>query len=122
MIVGIGTDIIEVERVKKAFTTGSFLTRFFSDGEIDFLKENMQSIASNFAAKESVAKAFGTGFRGFEMKEIEVLRNELGAPYIVLNGKAKDKAIELGIDRFHVSISNIKSYAIAYVIAERGDN
>lgn len=119
MIVGIGTDIIEVKRVKTACERGAFLTRYFTSKEISFLKENYQSIASNFAVKESVAKAFGTGFRGFEMIEIEVLRDELGAPYVCLYGNALEKANSLHVDKIHVSISNIAMYATAYVVCER---
>ena len=118
MIIGIGTDIIEVDRIKKACSKQAFLMRCFTTQELEYIKENEQRAASNFAVKESVAKSLGTGFRGFELIDIEVLRDELGKPYVNLYGNAKLKAEELNIDIFHVSISNVKEYAIAYVIAE----
>ena len=119
MIIGIGTDITEVYRIEKACGTQAFLMRYFTDKEREILKMKYQSIASNFAVKESVAKACGTGFRGFEPKDIEVLRDELGKPFVNLYGKAKEIADTLEINRIHVSISNVKEYAIAYVVAEK---
>ena len=118
MIVGIGTDIIEVDRIRKACSKQAFLMRCFTDEEILYIKDNYERAASNFAVKESVAKSFGTGFRGFEFIDIEVLRDELGKPYVNLYGGALKKAKELNIDVIHVTISNVKEYAIAYVIAE----
>ena len=118
MIIGIGTDITEVYRIEKACGTQAFLMRYFTDKEREILKMKYQSIASNFAVKESVAKAFGTGFRGFEPKDIEVLRDELGKPYINLYGKAKELAQQLGIEHLHVSITNTKELASAFVVGE----
>ena len=71
-----------------------------------------------FAVKEAVAKSFGTGFRGFWPGDIEVLRDELGKPYVILHGEAERIGKELRISRIHVSISNTKEYAVAYVTAE----
>ena len=118
MIIGIGTDIIEIDRVRKACDKQAFLTRYFTVAEIEMLSDNIQSIASNFAVKESVAKAFGTGVRGFELVDIEVLRDDMGKPYVNLYGAARELSESLKIKRIHTSISNIKDYAIAYVIAE----
>ncbi|NLL93950.1 MAG: holo-ACP synthase [Clostridiales bacterium] len=121
MIIGIGNDIIEVDRVRKACEKQAFLTRYFTKKEIDFMGGNHQTIASNFAAKESVAKSFGTGFRGFEPNEIEVLRDDFGKPYVVLYEDAKETAKKLGICKIHISISNINDYATAFVVAEGRD-
>lgn len=118
MIVGIGTDIIEVCRIEKACRSESFLMRYFTLKEREFLKKNYQSIASNFAGKESVAKAFGTGVRGFELDEIEIMRDESGKPFINLYGNALKLAEKLGVKSAHISISNIKEYALAYVVLE----
>ncbi|MDE6209469.1 MAG: holo-ACP synthase [Lachnospiraceae bacterium] len=118
MIVGIGTDIIEVCRIKRACEGKSFLMRYFTYKEIEFLKDNYIRIASNFAGKESVAKAFGTGVRGFELSEIEILRDEQGKPFVNLYGKAKEMAEKLGINNIHISISNLEEYATAFVVAE----
>ena len=77
-----------------------------------------QRAAGNFAVKESVAKAFGTGFRTISPIDIEVLRDGSGKPYVVLHGTAKDLQEEKRIRQIHVSISNTKEYAIGYVIME----
>lgn len=119
MIVGIGTDLIEIERVEKACLRSGFFTRCFSIKEQALIKENMSKAAGNWAVKEAVSKSFGTGVVGFELNEIEVLRDNLGKPYVELTGRALAKQKSLGIDVIHASISNTKDYAIAYVISER---
>lgn len=121
MIVGIGVDLIEIDRIRKAAGRQSFLVRCFTDTEIKMYSENVRMLSGNFAVKEAVSKAFGTGFRNFEPKDIEVLRNELGKPYVNLYGNAKLMAEELFINDIHVSITNTEKYAQAFVIAERGD-
>ena len=118
MIIGIGTDLIEKERVKKACEKDAFLSFVFTEAEIEIIKEKMDSAAGNWAVKEAVVKAMGTGFFGMKIKEIEVLRDELGKPYVKLYGKALEKQKELGIERFFVSISDTKEYASAVAVAE----
>lgn len=119
MIIGIGTDLIEVVRVEKACENKRFLERNFTEKEQELFATDRKKVADNFAVKESVAKAFGTGFRHFSLHEIEVLRDELGKPYVNLYGNALDLAKRLGIDQIHVSITNTKEYASAFVVAER---
>ena len=82
------------------------------------IKKKKDSAAGNWAVKEAVAKAMGTGFFGMKIKEIEVLRDELGKPYVKLYGKALEKQKELGIERFFVSISDTKEYTSAVAVAE----
>ena len=118
MIIGIGNDMIEIERVRKACSKATFLTRYFTTKEINLLGNKTISLAGNFCVKESVAKAFGTGFREFSPIDIEVLRDELGKPYVNLYGKAEEVAIGLGIKRIHVSITNLKELAAAVVVLE----
>ncbi|ROR30544.1 holo-[acyl-carrier protein] synthase [Mobilisporobacter senegalensis] len=118
MIIGIGTDLIEIDRVLKACNKESFLKKYYTLKEIELIQTDKKKSADNFAVKEAVAKMFGTGFRGIIPIEIEVLRDELGRPYVNLYGKAKEKSLELDIDKIHVSISNTKLYSIAYVIGE----
>ena len=67
---------------------------------------------------EAVAKALGTGFRGFGPKDIEALRDELGKPYVKLYGGAERRAAQMGIQDIQVSISNIKDYALAFAVAQ----
>ena len=80
MIYGIGTDLVEIERIKKACMKEAFLVRCFTPREIELFEGNMVKAAGNFAVKEAVSKALGTGFRGFWPSDIEVLRDELGNP------------------------------------------
>lgn len=119
MIFGIGTDLIEVNRVEKACEKQSFLNRIFTKAEQELIAGNAQRAAGNFAAKEALVKAFGTGFGKIAPIEIEVLREPSGKPYTVLYGEAKAFQSAHGIVAIHVSISNTKEYATAYVVAEQ---
>ena len=118
MIIGIGTDLIEKERVKKACEKDAFLSYVFTEAETELIKKKIDSAAGNWAVKEAVAKAMGTGFSGMKIKEIEVLRDEFGKPYVKLYGKALEKQKALGIERFFVSISDTKEYTSAVAVAE----
>ncbi|MDH2336645.1 holo-ACP synthase [Clostridium perfringens] len=126
MIIGIGVDIIEIERVRQAIQNNkNFLSKLFTEKEIDyFISRNMNSevIAGNFAAKEAVSKALGTGIRGFSFKDIEIIRNELGKPEVILHSGAKligNKLIGNNNSlRIHLSISHNNSSAIAYSVLE----
>jgi len=121
MIIGIGTDIIEINRIEKVMIrTSSFLEKSFTQNEIEYfklkgLKGNV--IAGNFAAKEAISKAIGTGFRGFGLKDIEVLRDELGKPVVNLSYKIY-KLLDIKEFNIHVSISHSKENAIAYAVME----
>lgn len=121
MIVGIGTDIIEIDRVLKASENSSFLSKYFTEEEIILFQKKKKSVAGNFAVKESVAKMLGTGVSGFSLKDIEVLRDEKGKPYVNLYNKASNMAKEQEIDVVHVSMSDTDSCAIAYVVGEKRD-
>ncbi|MCI9078245.1 MAG: holo-ACP synthase [Lachnospiraceae bacterium] len=118
MIAGIGVDIIEKERILKAIEKKSFLDKYFTDGEHQIIKEQKSRAASNFAGKEAVAKAMGTGFAGFLPADIEILRKPGGAPYVLLHNGAMDQAKSLGINYIHISLSDTKDTAIAYVVLE----
>lgn len=119
MIYGIGTDLIEVERVQKACENEHFLQRIFTEAEQKMIFGKPQKAAGNYAVKEAVAKAFGTGFGKITPGEIEVLREASGKPYVVLHGEAKAFFEQEHISAVHVSISNTKGYATAYVVLER---
>ena len=126
MIIGIGVDIIEIERVRQAIQNNkNFLSKLFTERELDyFISRNMNSevIAGNFAAKEAVSKALGTGIRGFSFKDIEILRNELGKPEVILHNGANligNKLVGNNNSlRVHLSISHNNSSAIAYSVLE----
>jgi len=118
MITGIGVDLIEVNRVIKACEKASFLQKYYTEKEIELIHLDRNKAADNFAVKEAVAKMLGTGFRSFFPREIEVLRNPLGKPYVILYANAAEIASQQGTTIIHVSISNTKDYATAYVIGE----
>jgi holo-[acyl-carrier protein] synthase len=120
--IAVGVDIIEIGRIQKAASRskGSFLKRVYTDIELESSGDRSSSLAALFAAKEAVMKALGTGTRGIGWKEIEVLSNNDGAPIIQLHGKASDKAKEIGISQFALSISHSKEFAIAMVVGYAG--
>lgn len=118
MIIGIGTDLIEIERIRRACEREAFLVRCFTSEEIAMIQGEASRAAGNFAVKEAVSKVLGTGFRAFDLKAIEVLRNPQGKPYVRLYGNAALLGNQLGITRLHVSITNTKDYAQAFAVGE----
>ena len=121
MIIGIGTDIIEIDRIETAVKrTKNFINKVFTEKEIKIFETRgfkSEVIAGNFAAKEAVSKAVGTGFRSFGLKDIEILRDEFGKPVVNLSDKVYEvlKRKDLNI---YVSISHNRTNAIAYAIME----
>jgi holo-[acyl-carrier protein] synthase len=123
-IIGIGIDIIEVERIKKAVKKQRvFLDRIYSDKEIKLSqrgKFRFEELAGRFAVKEAVLKAIKTGWRkGIKFNEIAVLNEPSGAPYIVLSGRAREVADALGVAHIHVSISHTKDIAVGMAIVTK---
>mgnify|MGYP002857351718 CR=1 FL=1 len=124
MIYGIGTDIIEPERMRKAIERNeAFKRRVFATDEQAYCDGNAiayQHYAARFAAKEAFLKAFGTGLReGLELDEIAVVVDELGKPSIELRGATKQTCDEAGIGEIHLSLSHIKETAVAFVVIEK---
>ena len=117
----IGVDIVSIERIEKSLQKESFLRRVFGGEEIAlFATENKiktNSLAANFAAKEAFSKALGTGVRGFDFVDVQILRDGLGAPYFVFGGRAKEIVEEKNLD-CKVSLSHEKDKAIAFVVIE----
>ena len=118
MIYGIGTDLVEVERIKIAYGKEAFRKKVYTEQEQQLIAENAQRAAGNFAVKEAVVKAFGTGFGRISAIDVEVLRESSGKPYVVLHGPAKELAEKERLIQIHVSISNTKEHAIGYVVME----
>ncbi len=123
MIFGIGTDIIQVDRVKKSIETiPGFTKKIFTQLESDYCqskKNKYEHYAARFAAKEAFFKAIGTGWRGgLAFSEIEVHNDELGKPSIKLRGKSKQFAEEKKFLNIQLSITHIKELAQAFVIIE----
>ncbi len=121
-IFGIGTDIIQVDRIKKNLKKKSFVNRIFSKKEITKCKKISNSsncFAKRFAAKEAFSKALGTGIsRGINFNEILILNKKSGKPYIsligqtkkIFNSKVKNKKTKIAL-----SVSDEKKYAVAFV-------
>jgi holo-[acyl-carrier protein] synthase len=126
VILGIGTDIIEIKRIEEAVKRNErFLQKCFTKPEQKLFEErkyNIQTIAATFAAKEAVAKALGTGFRTFGLCDIEILRDGKGKPYVITYGNAKKLADELNISQILITLSHCKEYAVAYAIVQKEEN
>jgi len=113
----IGIDIVEIERIKNSIEKNEkFLERFFTEKEIEYFKsKNLkpQTIAGNFTAKEAISKALGSGIRGFELKDIEILRDALGCPYVNVYNNLEIILKQKDIREIKVSISHSKDYAVS---------
>lgn len=118
MIVGIGTDLIEIDRVVKACENKLFQTKYYTEQELDLAAMDVQKLADNFAVKEAISKMLGTGFRGIAPIDIEVLRDSLGKPYVNLYNATLEAAKLLKITKIFVTISNTKKYSSAFVVGE----
>ena len=120
-VYGIGTDIITISRIEKSLGKPNFLSKVYGKNEIAAFasgeKLRVNSLAANFAAKEAFGKALGTGVRGFELYEVEILRDSLGKPYFALSGRAKEIAESKQLV-CHVSLSHEGDRAIAFVVME----
>jgi holo-[acyl-carrier protein] synthase len=121
-IYGIGSDIVDINRIKKALKNKNFKKRIFSSQEIKFINSKFNKTASyskRFAAKEAFSKAIGTGISGgVSFKDISIMNDKSGKPYIMLLGKTK--SIVEGIIKkkykIFLSISDEKNYALATVV------
>ncbi len=115
-IIGVGVDNIEISRVLKAAEREHFRKKYYSEKEQEIIGQRKSCVATNFAGKEAVVKALGTGFVGIEPKEVEILRQENGAPYVRLHGGAKRIAEEKGVSEIFISLTDSKELATAFVI------
>lgn len=121
--VKIGTDICQINRVTSAYKRHGkrFLQRVLTRKEIKYVtsdKKNLiNRLAGRIAAKEATTKVLGTGFKGVYFKEIEILRENTGAPKLILHKRADKIAKKKGLHNFEVSISHEKDFAIAIVVA-----
>jgi holo-[acyl-carrier protein] synthase len=117
-----GIDLIEIDRVQGmiAHYGQRFLERVFTAGELADCKENPASLAARFAAKEAVSKALGTGIGPVAWHEIEILRGPSREPLLHLHGAAAQKASELGLITWSVSLSHTQMHAVAMAVAVSG--
>ncbi|MDD4320560.1 MAG: holo-ACP synthase [Acidaminococcaceae bacterium] len=122
MIIGIGCDLIEISRIEKALANPKFAEKVFTAEEIKYCiargKQKNQSYAARYAAKEAVAKALGTGFRGGSLQDVEVVKDSMGKPEVKLSGIFATLAKERGCTNIHLSLSHVKELAMAQVVVE----
>jgi holo-[acyl-carrier protein] synthase len=113
-----GIDLIEIDRVAEVVSRHGkhYLERVYTPAELEQCGVRAESLAGRYAAKEAAAKALGCGIGEVEWKEIEVLGDEQRAPVLYLRGKAAQKAEELGLTSWSVSISHSQSHAVAVVV------
>lgn len=120
MIVGIGNDIIEIERIEKAISKEGFKDKIYTQRELENIKKRgnrAETYAGVFSAKEAISKAIGTGVREFSLTDLEILNDDLGKPYVVVSEKL-DKIIKSKKENYQIeiSISHSKKYATAMAI------
>ncbi len=120
-----GVDLIEIARIKRALERygDRFLARVFTPNEVLYCRGRVAELAARFAAKEAVSKALGVGMRvlardGIHWKDVEVLGDQRGKPIVRLSGRAAERAEELGLGEWAVSLSHTKEHAIAFVVAQ----
>ena len=122
-IFGIGVDVIEIARIARSIDEHGepFLRRVFTEAEQQYcaaMKHPPQFYAARFAAKEAVAKTFGTGIgASVSWLDIEVAHHPSGAPYVVLHGAGAELVQDLGIREVLLSLSHSEHYAVANAVA-----
>ena len=114
-----GVDLIEIERIEQAIERHGdpFLRRIFTSRELISCKGRADSLAGRFAVKEAVSKALGTGIGEFSWTEIEIVRDTQGKPQLELHNNALEKAQEMGIKAWSISLSHTETHAIGMAVA-----
>lgn len=125
MILGIGIDLVEVERIRSSHQRFGerFLARILRPGEIEYClshRDPSPHLAARFAAKEAVSKAFGTGIgKHLGWQDMEVRRKESGEPFLVLHDQGLALMQERGPARVHLSLSHTVAHATAMAVLEK---
>lgn len=124
-IKGIGSDLVEVARIRRLWERygAAFGRRILSTSEqndLSICKDPVAFLAKRFAAKEAMAKALGTGFRpsGVLLREISVHHDPMGRPYLICTGGAAQEMQKQNIVASHLSLSDERSFALAFVVLE----
>ena len=125
-IIGVGVDIVDNLRIKKSIKNKKFILRIYSKKEINLSKkinDKINYFAKRFAAKESLSKAIGIGFRkGLNFKDISILNDRYGKPYYELNNKVKELiCTKLKVKKIKISLSlaDEKKYSIAFSVIHK---
>jgi holo-[acyl-carrier protein] synthase len=120
-VIGVGTDLVDLDRFRRVLErTPGVARRLFRDAERAYaegLADPVPSLGARFAAKEAVMKALGAGVGAVVMSDIEVVRADTGAPSVALHGTASTRAAELGVTRWHLSLTHTSSMAHAIAVA-----
>ena len=124
MIYGIGTDLVDLDRIKKMKSMSAFANKILGDQELvkfNKLADGTKQfyLAKQFAGKEAFLKALGTGFKDPVFpKDIQIIRNELGKPEVLLSAGAKCFVEDLGIIKSHVSLADESNHLLAFAVLE----
>jgi holo-[acyl-carrier-protein] synthase len=120
VILGIGTDIIEIGRVREALERPAFARRVFTAAERKYCEgrgaQRFASFAARFAGKEAVLKAFGTGLTAGSWQDVEITADAAGRPLVRLSGYFGELAVRQGVAAVHITLSHARDYAVAQVI------
>ena len=125
MIYGIGIDLCSIRRVQNIKDLNKFANKILTSGEIEYLgtldqKNSVNYLAKQFAAKEALSKALGTGLIGdVKLNLIEIDRDQSGKPYIKMNDHMKTLLSKIGVNSTFVSLADDSDFAVATVILER---
>ena len=124
MICGIGTDLVDLDRIKKMKSMSAFANKILGDQELvkfNKLADGTKQfyLGKQFAGKEAFVKALGTGFKDPVFpKDIQIIRNELGKPEVILSADAKSFVEDLGIIKSHVSLADESNHLLAFAVLE----
>jgi len=124
MMLGIGVDLIEIDRIQKLLDQygDHFLQRILVPAEITYCQLHRRPaphVAARFAAKEAIAKAFGTGIgERLGWHDIEIVRKDTGEPEVILHDAARKLAEQRGGTRVRISLSHTADHAVAVAILE----
>jgi len=119
-LLSVGIDTVEIARIAQVYERHGerFLARVYTDREAARYRNRINELAGRFAAKEAVSKALGTGLRGIHWREMEILPDPRGKPLVFLSGRAAERANELGLREFAISITHTNQLAMAFVVAQ----
>ena len=124
MIYGIGTDLVDLERIKKIKSLSAFAKKILGNQELKKYQQltegcNQSYLGKQFAGKEAFVKALGTGFKKpIYPRDIQILRNTFGQPEVLLSEAAKTYVEDLGITKTHVSLADESNHFIAFAVLE----
>ena len=124
MIYGIGTDLVDLKRIKKIKSLSAFAKKILGNQELKKYQQlsegfNQSYLGKQFAGKEAFVKALGTGFKNpIYPRDIQILRNSFGQPEVLLSDAAKTYVEDLGITKTHVSLADENNHLIAFAVLE----